>query len=123
MPPEVELFLKTTANTLLKLEIIFFYTRNPATVDTVQGLASRLYRDIEQVRSAVHSLTENGVLEQHELGEGAYQLFTFTADSARRALSRKLYDLYHDDPAARVEIIRKIMTWQQSLREKSEPQA
>lgn len=113
MPPEIETFLKTAADTLLKLEVLLFYTRNPSTVDTVQGLAGRLYRDADQIETAVRSLAENKILQRYELGDGSYRLYTLTEDSACRELSRRLYDMYHDDPSARIEIIRRIMTWQQ----------
>ncbi len=113
MPPEIEHFLKTVANTLLKLEVLLFYTRNPSAIDTVAGLSSRLYRSADQVSLTVQYLSEKRVLTEHELGGGLYHLYAFTEDPTYRRLSEELYSLYHDDPVARVEIIKRIMAWQQ----------
>jgi len=103
-------FLTNVANSLVKLEIVLFFTRNPSTIDSCEGIAQRLYRDVTQVAPALNELAEKGVLDCFELGSGSYLLFSLKEDPEVRGLCEDLSSYYHNDAVVRVEIIRTIMS-------------
>jgi hypothetical protein len=109
MRDEIERLLSAHLNDLVKLELALFFQRNPGCVDHVEGIARRVRRDPREVEGALCALADGGVLSRFELGGGKYVLYGFTSDPEMRSLLDSLSAAYHDDPSARVHIVKRLM--------------
>jgi predicted transcriptional regulator len=48
-------------------EIIVFFSQNPACIDTAQGIAVWINKDVSQVRKALTDLVKNNILIAHKV--------------------------------------------------------
>jgi len=109
MRDEVERLIGTRIDDLVKLELALYFQQHPAFVDRLEGIARRLGRDPRVVQDALSGLTECGLLECFELGSGKYVLYSYTRDTGMRTLMDGLSAAYHDDPAERTAIVKRLM--------------
>jgi hypothetical protein len=106
---EIERLIGRRIDDLVKLELALFFQQNPGFVDRLEGIARRVGHDPRVVEDALRALADGGLLERFELGSGKYVLYSYTRDPDMRALMDGLSAAYHEDPAQRVEIVKRLM--------------
>ena len=116
MTPELRSFVEGAVNSLVKLETVLFFHNNPATADTAEGVALRIYRNIEDVGPAVRELAEEAVLVETTLGSGRYVVYSLGAEEQTRRLIAELSRAYHYNVQDRMEISRLIVQLQRQRR-------
>ena len=119
MEAQVGQFIDQVANSLVRLEVLLFFVQNPSTTESPEGIAWRIYREVEQIREAMEHLSQHGVLETLDLPGGNYRLFALTENPSTLNLVRRLADYYYNDAERRIEIVRRLVT--QPRREASSP--
>jgi hypothetical protein len=109
MRDEVERLIGTRIDDLVKLELALYFQQHPSFVDRLEGIARRVGRDPRVVQNALTGLADCGLLECFELGSGKYVLYSYTRDASLRALMDGLSAAYHEDPAERTAIVKRLM--------------
>ena len=109
MQPTVRHLLTAQIDSLTKLEVALHFNAHPKAIETMDGLADRLCRDTGEIRRAVEGLAEGGVLHRYVLGAGHYVLYGLTDDQAQQRAIHDLSRVYHNDPDARVAIVKHVM--------------
>jgi hypothetical protein len=109
MRDEIERLIGTRIDDLVKLELALFFHQHPSFVDRLEGIARRVGRDPRVVEDALRGLAEGGLLERFELGSGKYVLYSYTRDPDMRGLIDVLSDAYHENPAERIQIVKRLM--------------
>lgn len=103
---EVQKFLEETANSLLKLELIGFFHRNPSTLDIVENISSRIGRSPKKVAKGIEDLVKAGYIDKYRREN--FVLYGYTKGEEKRKLAEKLMRCY-DDRTERLKIITKIL--------------
>jgi len=101
--------LATQIDSLAKLEVALHFEAHPDAVETLEALAERFGREAGAVRAAVEGLAASGVLRRDVLGGGHYVLYGLTNDPGLRESLRRINRVYHQDPDARVAIVKHVM--------------
>lgn len=109
MREDIERLISTRINDVVKLELALFFQQNQQFVDRAECVALRVKRDARTVQDALRSLADGGIIERFELGEGRYILYSYTRDPNMRDLLDGLSALYHEDPAQRMQIVKRLM--------------
>lgn len=77
----------------IKIELLYFFRSNPGTIDTAEGLASRIGRSVESVQKTINDFVRIGLVERRKVGESEVILFNQDKDremrSAMYTLKRK----------------------------------
>ncbi|OGG04489.1 MAG: hypothetical protein A3F83_13140 [Candidatus Glassbacteria bacterium RIFCSPLOWO2_12_FULL_58_11] len=89
---EVKTFLKTVANTVLKLDILSYYHDHPFAMDNAEGLARWLNRRTADVVAGLEELTRHGLFS-HE-SEGGSAVYAFQPDEKTAALVERVIASY-----------------------------
>ena len=110
MDKEVKGLMQAALNDILSLEVTLFFHSHPELVESREGLGHRLACEPEALAETLLHLTEQGIVERFLLGGGRYEVFSYTPDLNRRACINKLSNCYHNDPTARKEIIKHLVT-------------
>jgi hypothetical protein len=108
-------FIDQVANSLVRLEVLLFFVQNPSTTESPEGIAWRIYREVDQIRDAMEHLAQRGVLETVDLPGGNYRLYALTENPRTLDTIGRLADYYYNDAERRIEIVRRLVT--QSHRE------
>ena len=116
MTPELRNFVEGAVNSLVKLETVLFFHNNPATADTAEGVALRIYRNIEDVGPAVRELAQEAVLVETTLGNGRYVVYSLGAEEEMQRLIAELSRAYYYNVQDRIEISRLIVELQRQRR-------
>lgn len=109
MEPKICQFVEEVANSLVRLEVLLFFAQNPSTTESAEGVAWRIYRDVEQIREAMAHLSAAGVLEAFELGQGRYRLYSLTEDPEMLRIVHQVAHYYYHDPEGRIQIVRRLV--------------
>jgi hypothetical protein len=110
MDEAVQGLVQKAISDILSLEVTLFFHGHPELVESREGLGHRLACEPETLAETLRHLTEQGIVERFLLGGGRYEVFSYTPDRARRACIDKLSDCYHNDPTARKEIIKHLVS-------------
>jgi len=106
---EVKGLLRRALKDILSLDVMLYFHAHPELVESREGLCRRLACEPAVLENALQHLSEQGIIERSLLGGGRYEVFSYTPDERQRACIGKLSDCYHNDPAARKEIIKHIV--------------
>ncbi len=123
MKAELRELIRRCIDSRVKLDVALFYQANPATADTAEGVALRIYREVEEVRSGLAELTAAGLLTEVALGRGRYVIYSLTKDAALRQLLADLSWSYHYSAEDRREITHLIVERQRARRRAQDPEA
>ena len=121
MKPEVRDLVARCLDSPVKLDIMLFFQANPATTDTPEGVALRIYRSREEVRSALAELAEDALLNAVALGRGRYLVYSLSEDRTLRQALADLSWCYHYHAEDRREISRLIVERQHARRQAEGP--
>ena len=113
MEAQVYQFIDRATNSLVRLEVVLFFFQYPSTMESPEGIAWRIYREVDPIREAMEHLANCGVLNILDLPGGSYRLFALTEDSDTLATIRQLADYYYNDAERRIEIVRRLVTGSQ----------
>lgn len=91
---EVDQLLEQGVDSLVKVELVCFFRRNPSTFDTVHGLALRLGREEAVVGEESEALVTAEFLRAY--GTGARRSFALSKDPSRLAICERLEQLLAD---------------------------
>jgi len=105
------LALLRAAQTPQGLQILLMLAEDPTLCETIEGFALRLHCTPQEVRDAIHSLHEVGVLNASpgpaNRGSASYWL---SSDTGLMASIRRLMDVYFGSPAGRYDIMQAVQT-------------
>ena len=91
------------------LNVLLLFGQDPMTCDTAQGLAMRLHHPVADVREALASLSDNGVLRASERpGKAAHVSYWLSEDSTLFSALRDLIAAYTAGPSERRLLLRAI---------------
>jgi hypothetical protein len=91
---EVERMLAMRIDSVIKVELLCLFFRNPSTVDTGHGLALRLGRDPGVVSAECEELVAAQYLRAS--GVGAARAFALRGDRSKLAVCERLVSLLRD---------------------------
>lgn len=86
---EVLAFMERLGRSLLKLDLLKFFSRNPNFRDTSSGIALRVGREKEAVAMELYDLYLLGILEQEEI-DNTYVYYLNPDEKVRGLLTRAL---------------------------------
>ena len=92
MDTKVKNFLKSVANTVLKLEILSYYHDHPFAMDNAAGVARWLNRRVEDVAADLGELVKAGVFTRESEDEDS--VFSFSPDERTGELIDKVVSSY-----------------------------
>lgn len=104
--PQLLQFLTEKVNSFVKWDLARFFYENPHTTDTAQNIARYTGRNAEEVRHELAVLAEDGLLEEHQLGN--LTVYSLTSDRATRQKLRQLV-VSADDRQFRLKILYHIV--------------
>ncbi|MEA3189662.1 MAG: hypothetical protein QOD77_244 [Thermoplasmata archaeon] len=67
-PSNLRKLFEVWVDSELKAQIIVFYQNNPGVIDTIEGLASRLGTNVEQLRTNIADHLQLGFLHERKVG-------------------------------------------------------
>jgi hypothetical protein len=106
MNPQLLDFLQTKVNSFVKWDLVRFFHDNPHTTDTADNIARYAGRSAETIRSELTELTQDGVLEENQLGDMA--VYSLAPDPETRELLEQFVKA-SDDRQFRVKAIYHII--------------
>ena len=106
MNPQLLEFLQTKVNSFVKWDLVRFFHDNPHTTDTADNIARYAGRSAETIRSELTELTQDGVLEENQLGDMA--VYSLAPDPETRKLLEQFVKA-SDDRQFRVKAIYHII--------------
>jgi DNA-binding transcriptional ArsR family regulator len=106
MNPELLDFLQKKVNSFVKWDLIRFFHDNPHTTDTADNIARYAGRSVETIRIELGELTEDGVLDENQLGEMV--VYSLAPDPKTRELLQQFVRA-SDDRQFRVKAIYHII--------------
>ena len=106
MNPELLDFLQKKVNSFVKWDLIRFFHDNPHTTDTADNIARYAGRSVETIRTELGELTEDGVLDENQLGEMV--VYSLAPDPKTRELLQQFVRA-SDDRQFRVKAIYHII--------------
>ena len=89
---EVKAFLKTVANTVLKLDILAYYHDHPFAMDNAEGLARWLNRRTADVVAGLEELSRHGLFSRESEEDSA--VYSFGPDEKTAALVERVIASY-----------------------------
>jgi hypothetical protein len=106
MNPQLLEFLQTKVNSFVKWDLVRFFHDNPHTTDTADNIARYAGRSAETIRSELTELTQDGILEENQLGDMA--VYSLAPDPETRQLLDQFVKA-SDDRQFRVKAIYHII--------------
>ena len=106
MNPQLLEFLQTKVNSFVKWDLVRFFHDNPHTTDTADNIARYAGRSAETIRSELTELTQDGILEENQLGDMA--VYSLAPDPETRELLEQFVRA-SDDRQFRVKAIYHII--------------
>ena len=103
MNPQLLEFLQTKVNSFVKWDLVRFYHH---TTDTADNIARYAGRSAETIRSELTELTQDGILEENQLGDMA--VYSLAPDPETRELLEQFVRA-SDDRQFRVKAIYHII--------------
>ena len=82
MDPEVLGFLKSTVNSFIKWDLVFFFSENPNTTDTAISVARYIGRDVSVIENELDELVAAKVLKTDRTS--GLTIYSLTTDPAVR---------------------------------------
>ena len=116
MDDRVRQLIEADVHTVVGLDVVLFFQENPGTFDTVEGVALRTHRGVNEVRPAVERLADRGLLERYQRGEGRYICYALSPGPEVWNLLCLLSEAYLDDVESRKEIVRMLVRKQKENR-------
>ena len=86
--------LRTQVNSFVKWDLVQFFHQNPYTIDTSEGIARHVGRNVGGIQTGLAELTAEGILVEHRYGEMA--VYAFTEDPNVRDIIRRLIEASGD---------------------------
>lgn len=109
MENELDLLLRTTIDSLVKLEALLYLHARAGAVHTAEELAGTLRRPLDATAAALAELAEVGLVERFALGSGRHVMYGPMEDAHVQEILGRLHSLYHRDPVSRAELVRRVM--------------
>jgi hypothetical protein len=106
MNPQLLEFLQNKVNSFVKWDLIRFFHDNPHTTDTADNIARYAGRGVEAIRTELAELTQDGVLEENQLGDMV--VYSLATDPQIRRLLEQFVKA-SDDRQFRVKAIYHII--------------
>jgi hypothetical protein len=106
MNPHLLEFLQRKVNSFVKWDLIRFFHDNPHTTDTANNIARYAGRNVEAIRNELVELTQDGVLEENQLGD--MTVYSLAPDPQNRELLEQFVKA-SDDRQFRVKAIYHII--------------
>lgn len=106
MDPQLLEFLQTKVNSFVKWDLVRFFHDNPHTTDTADNIARYAGRSAETISAELTELSQDGVLEQNQLGD--MTVYSLTPDRETRRLLEQFVKA-SDDRQFRVKAIYHII--------------
>jgi hypothetical protein len=92
--PDLLSCLRTQVNSFVKWDLVHFFHENPYTIDTSEGLASHIGRNVGGIETDLTELAAEGILVEQSCGEMA--VYAFTEDARVRDVIRRLIEASED---------------------------
>jgi hypothetical protein len=86
--------LRTQVNSFVKWDLVYFFHRNPYTIDTAEGIARHIGRNIEGIQADLAELTLDGILVEHRFGEMV--VYAYSEVASVRNMIRRLIEASGD---------------------------
>jgi len=87
--------IQTVINSRAKLDVLYYFHRNPYACESLSGLAQRLHRAPEDIEGALRDLTRQGLLQGRTARDGGSELvFSAVPDSPDAPLVCTLLEAY-----------------------------
>jgi len=99
-------FVKTSANSFVKWELMRFFDQNPHTANTAENIASYIVRKISVVNPELEDLVKNGILRRGMLD--GVPIYSLARDKHIRALV-DVFSLALEDRHFRVYAVNQII--------------
>ena len=106
MNPLLLEFLQRKVNSFVKWDLVRFFHDNPHTTDTADNIARYAGRNVEAIRNELAELTQDGVLEENQLGDMV--VYSLAPDPQNRELLEQFVKA-SDDRQFRVKAIYHII--------------
>jgi hypothetical protein len=106
MDPQLLEFLQTKVNSFVKWDLVRFFHDNPHTTDTADNIARYAGRSAETISMELTELSQDGVLEQNQLGD--MTVYSLAPDRKTRRLLEQFVKA-SDDRQFRVKAIYHII--------------
>ena len=92
--PELLGCLRTQVNSFVKWDLVHFFHRNPYTMDTPEGIARHIGRNVGCIQTDLAELAADGILVKHRFGEMV--VYAYSEDSDVRDIIRRLVEASGD---------------------------
>ena len=86
--------LRTQVNSFVKWDLVYFFHRNPYTMDTAEGIARNIGRNVGCIQTDLAELTADGILVKHRFGEMV--VYAYSEASGVRDIVRRLVEASGD---------------------------
>lgn len=86
--------LRTQVNSFVKWDLVYFFHRNPYTIDSAEGIARHIGRNVEGIQADLVELTLDGILVEHRFGEMV--VYAYSEASSVRNMIRRLIEASGD---------------------------
>jgi hypothetical protein len=99
-------FLRTTVDSLVKWDLVRFFSENPHTRDTAESITRYTGRNPEATQAELEDLAARGLLVEEHLGN--LKVYSLTEDPATRTLTQQFCEAAKD-PRFRLQAIYDIV--------------
>ena len=86
--------LRTQVNSFVKWDLVHFFHQNPYTIDTVEGIARHIGRNVEGIQADLVELTLDGILVEHRFDDMV--VYAYSETSSVRNMIRRLIEASGD---------------------------
>ena len=86
--------LRTQVNSFVKWDLVYFFHRNPYTIDTAESIARHIGRNIGGIQADLVELTLDGILVEHRFGEMV--VYAYSETPSVRNMIRRLIEASGD---------------------------
>jgi len=106
MDDQLRQTIRTVVNSQTKLDILYYFYRNPYAWESLGGLARRLHRAAEDIEAALHDLTRSELLLARSGRGGGELVFSYSRNAPAAAGVGRLIEAY--EGAERREIMQTV---------------
>ena len=93
--------LRTQVNSFVKWDLVHFFHRNPYTIDTPEGIARNIGRNVGGIQADLIELTLDGILVEHRFGEMV--VYAYSETPSVRDIIRRLVEASAGDQLFRAK--------------------
>jgi hypothetical protein len=114
--PDLLECLRTQVNSFIKWDLVHFFYRNPYTIDTPEGIARHIGRNVGAIRVDLVALAAGGLLVAHCYD--GMTVYSYSTDPIVRDKVRRLVEAFSDQlfrARAAFQVIRAMRAGESSL--------